>query len=238
MVGGVVTGRRSDRHFATTHNASGAAIARAGCPDGVFAVVATGLPGQLPLAVAKNRTVLFMRKRTTLVDESVGLLTFGWQRGQCNDGPVQGFGLQPGMHHLSAKQTSQSKQHQRQAPGSHGKLSHHETPFKSTGLTRKLKGASVMHCTKKSKGLPEKQAGPCGFITSASKYPLSRESATPNKGQALDQRCALASATVKAVMLTMRRTVVLGVRMCTGLAAPSSTGPMAMLPPAAVLSRL
>ncbi len=33
-------------------------------------------------------------------------------------------------------------------------------------------------------------------------------------------------------MLTMRRTVVLAVRMWTGLPAPSSTGPMAMLPPA------
>ena len=37
------------------------------------------------------------------------------------------------------------------------------------------------------------------------------------------QRAALASATVSAVMLTMRRTVADGVRMCTGLAAPSRT---------------
>ena len=44
-------------------------------------------------------------------------------------------------------------------------------------------------------------------------------------------RDALASATVKAVIFTIRRTVVLAVRMCTGCAAPSSTGPMAMLPP-------
>src|SRR4051794_1852753 len=49
---------------------------------------------------------------------------------------------------------------------------------------------------------------------------------------------ALASATVSAVMLTMRRTVADGVRMCTGLAAPSNTGPIAMPPPAAVFSRL
>src|SRR5204862_2414201 len=52
------------------------------------------------------------------------------------------------------------------------------------------------------------------------------------------QRAALASATVSAVMLTMRRTVADGVRMCTGLAAPSKTGPIAMPPPAACLSRL
>ena len=52
------------------------------------------------------------------------------------------------------------------------------------------------------------------------------------------QRIALASATVNAVMLTMRRTVAEGVRMCTGWAAPSSTGPMAMPPPAVVFSRL
>src|SRR3982751_3416049 len=55
---------------------------------------------------------------------------------------------------------------------------------------------------------------------------------------ARDQRAAFASATVSAVMLTMRRTVADGVRMCTGFAAPSSTGPIAMPPPAAVLSRL
>ncbi len=48
----------------------------------------------------------------------------------------------------------------------------------------------------------------------------------------------LASATVSAVMLTMRRTVLDAVRMCTGLAAPSKTGPMAMLLPAVALSRL
>ncbi len=52
------------------------------------------------------------------------------------------------------------------------------------------------------------------------------------------QRAAFASATVKAVMLMMRRTVADGVRMCTGWAAPSSTGPIAMPPPAAVFSRL
>ena len=52
------------------------------------------------------------------------------------------------------------------------------------------------------------------------------------------QRAALASATVSAVMFTIRRTVADGVSTCTGSAAPSSTGPMAMPPPAAVLSRL
>src|SRR5664279_962384 len=52
------------------------------------------------------------------------------------------------------------------------------------------------------------------------------------------QRAAFASATASAVMLMMRRTVAEGVRMCAGLAAPSSTGPMAMPPPAAVFSRL
>ncbi len=39
-------------------------------------------------------------------------------------------------------------------------------------------------------------------------------------------RGALASATASAVMLTMRRTVAEGVRMCTGRAAPSRIGPM------------
>ena len=52
------------------------------------------------------------------------------------------------------------------------------------------------------------------------------------------QRPACTSETVTAVMLTMRRTVALAVRMCTGLLAPSRIGPMAMPPPAAVLSRL
>ena len=52
------------------------------------------------------------------------------------------------------------------------------------------------------------------------------------------QRAALASATVIAVMLMMRRTVADGVRIWTGWAAPRSTGPIAMPPPAAVFSRL
>jgi hypothetical protein len=52
------------------------------------------------------------------------------------------------------------------------------------------------------------------------------------------QRSTFASATASAVMLTMRRTVTYGVRMCTGLAAPSRMGPMAMPLPAAVLSKL
>ena len=51
-------------------------------------------------------------------------------------------------------------------------------------------------------------------------------------------RAAFASATVSAVMLMMRRTVADGVKMCTGWAAPSRTGPIAMPPPAAVFSRL
>ena len=49
---------------------------------------------------------------------------------------------------------------------------------------------------------------------------------------------AFASVTVSAVMLTMRRTVVDGVRMCTGAAAPNKIGPTATLLPAAVFSRL
>src|SRR5690606_12028595 len=53
-----------------------------------------------------------------------------------------------------------------------------------------------------------------------------------------DQRSTLASITVQAVMLTMRRTVADAVRMCTGRAAPSRTGPIATLCPAAVLRRL
>ena len=46
------------------------------------------------------------------------------------------------------------------------------------------------------------------------------------------------AAVKRAVVTAARRTVVLAVRICTGLAAPSNTGPTAMLPPAAVLSRL
>ena len=53
-----------------------------------------------------------------------------------------------------------------------------------------------------------------------------------------NQRWYTASITHSAVMLTMRRTVADGVRMCAGLAQPSSTGPIAMPLPAVVLSRL
>ena len=61
--------------------------------------------------------------------------------------------------------------------------------------------------------------------------------AYPRRSAAV-QRCDTASTTHSAVMLTMRRTVADGVRMCTGRAQPSSTGPTAMPWPAAVLSRL
>ena len=48
----------------------------------------------------------------------------------------------------------------------------------------------------------------------------------------------LASTTASAVMLTMRRTVAAGVRMCAGAAQPSRIGPIATLWPAADFSRL
>ena len=48
----------------------------------------------------------------------------------------------------------------------------------------------------------------------------------------------MASATASAVMLTRRRTVAEGVRMCTGRAAPSRIGPMVTPPPEAVFNRL
>ena len=47
-----------------------------------------------------------------------------------------------------------------------------------------------------------------------------------------------ASATASAVMLTMRRTVALGVKMCTGRAAPSSTGPTVTPWPPVIFSTL
>jgi hypothetical protein len=69
---------------------------------------------------------------------------------------------------------------------------------------------------------------------------LKNASTFPNKGKLPEggYRTALASATVRAVIFTMRRTVALGVKMWTGLAAPRRTGPMAILPPAAVFKRL
>lgn len=56
--------------------------------------------------------------------------------------------------------------------------------------------------------------------------------AAPSAGQ------RLASMTVSAAMLMMRRTDELLVRMCTGAPAPNRKGPTATLLPAAVLSRL
>lgn len=83
-------------------------------------------------------------------------------------------------------------------------------------------------------GVSHARAGPPGIFGARTKLCLVRG----RPPFLSDQRAALASATVSAVMLTMRRTVADGVRMCTGLAAPSSTGPIAMPPPAAVFSRL
>ena len=61
-----------------------------------------------------------------------------------------------------------------------------------------------------------------------------RESLTPDttsiRGYAC--RCTLTSTTVSAVMLTIRRTVADGVRMCTGFAMPSRIGPSVTPPPA------
>src|SRR5690606_15347617 len=51
-------------------------------------------------------------------------------------------------------------------------------------------------------------------------------------------RGVLASSTVSAAILTMRRTVELDVRICTGALTPSRNGPTATLPPAAVFSKL
>ena len=163
MVIRIKTGGWCCRCITAAHDASSAAVFRSRCFDGVFAVIAACHSGQLPLPVAKNRPVLFMVKRTTLMDQSVGLLTFWRQRGQCNDRPVQAFGFRLCVHHSGAKKPPQYQNKQRPAPGKHGKSSHHTTPFKSTGLTRTLRGASVMHCTKKSNSLPEKQANQGGI---------------------------------------------------------------------------
>ena len=55
---------------------------------------------------------------------------------------------------------------------------------------------------------------------------------------ALIQRCSAASTTATADMLMMRRTVDAGVRIWTGWAAPSSTAPIVMPPPAVTRSAL
>src|SRR5690606_37459304 len=51
-------------------------------------------------------------------------------------------------------------------------------------------------------------------------------------------RGVFASRTVSAAMLTIRRTVELDVRICTGAFAPNRNGPTATLPPAAVFNKL
>src|SRR5260221_4762327 len=50
--------------------------------------------------------------------------------------------------------------------------------------------------------------------------------------------CSCASTTQRAAMLMMRRTVAVGVRMCTGLAAPSRIGPTGIPAPPTTLRRL
>ena len=100
------------------------------------------------------------------------------------------------------------------------------------GLTRKIQPASVNDPVTKGKRLPNFWAG----YKAIQERGMAPEVSAYSRGDAyLD---AFASAIVNAVMLTMRRTVVLAVRICTGLAAPSRTGPIAMFPPAAVFSRL
>ena len=60
----------------------------------------------------------------------------------------------------------------------------------------------------------------------------------PSQSASVHQPQALAQATAKAVMLSTRRTVAAGVRMCAVAAVPISTGPTVTPPLVVVLSTL
>src|SRR5690606_10137329 len=81
-----------------------------------------------------------------------------------------------------------------------------------------------------------------GLIRAARPAPIQDQ--CHGSGRALDHDsyqpsvATLASTTVTAVILTIRRTEEVDVMMCTGARAPNRKGPIATLPPAAVLSRM
>src|SRR3990167_1902983 len=72
VIGGVIT---SVRRFGSpsAHNAPDSPGVQIWCCDGIFTVVAALLEWQKTLTVAKHHTIFFMRKRTALMNQVVGL---------------------------------------------------------------------------------------------------------------------------------------------------------------------
>ena len=79
MVLCVVTGLWITGNLATANDAPRSPVLHPGCSDGVFTVNPPRFAGQKSLAIAKNRTVLFIGKRTALADELVRFLAFSRQ---------------------------------------------------------------------------------------------------------------------------------------------------------------
>ncbi len=77
-----------------------------------------------------------------------------------------------------------------------------------------------------------------GRLVSRAGLPRSRGCELRRRRRATNYRCVSTSTTASAVILTMRRTLTAGSRMCTGLAVPSRIGPTVIPLPAATLSRL
>ena len=97
VIAGVVAGVRRPG-LAATHNAPGSPVARSWCSDGVLTVVTPLVGGQQPLAIAKNRSVLVIRKGPSFMNQRVGCAPLGRQLGQCNGGNGAGGGRGvPGM---------------------------------------------------------------------------------------------------------------------------------------------
>ena len=254
--------------MAAADDPAAAAVAGPRSGDRVFTVVAARPSRQQAFPIAEHRPVLRISERPASVDRPMDRLRVRRQladpdrrlrRGRLA-GRYLGAGEQTGCDADSEPPPAQRVSPRRPTGEQHGlSLKAKDVNVTESGLkaqasasiqcTEKGRRACththanafrfVRRCLKKHQLRPARRSGPSHRperrdATARARRPLGASASGPSPGQ----RAALASATVSAVMLTMRRTVAEGVRMCTGCAAPSSTGPIAMPPPAATFSRL
>jgi hypothetical protein len=257
VIAGVKAGFRFRRLRTATHDPPCTAVTRPGRLDGVLVIEAAGPGRQGTFAIAEHRAVLSVGKRPAAQNQAVGGLRLHRQLRQRDRGRDRLLGLNrtgyqncrrdgekapclaqslPPRWPTGERHGKSLKSERAMVPNRAGNLK----PLPQFGAHRWsimrahtyaanliLKGATYRSLSARIHALRRHRS-----VTNPSGFPGHCCGAWPA------QRAAFASATVSAVMLTMRRTVADGVRMCTGCAAPSSTGPIAMPPPAAVFSRL
>src|SRR3989344_299434 len=154
VIAGVVAGVRNPG-LAATHNAPGSPVARSWCSDGVLTVVAPLVCGQQPLAIAKNCSVLVIRKGPSFTDQRIRRPPLGRQLGQCDrgDGAVGGRGV-PGMPRYRGQHERNTQNTQKPCFARPGGYSlQHQRTFQKLRVNPKFRAASVAQRPPKSKRL-------------------------------------------------------------------------------------